>query len=284
VSWHWPGGRLDLAPGRVLQVSLQGKDVLWTPTVPSGWNVGGDRLWLAPERDWFWAGDNPNDLSLHVVPPAIDPGEWRTVRVEPRHISFAADPILHHRRTGSTTQVHIGREIHLRQATVNRVEYEVRTSLEVAAGPPDQEVGLWSILQVPTGGQLTIDLAGPWEYRDHLRPFNSNRFRVTSETAEATLPGQFMSKIGVPPDVFAGHVRYVRGSVVVERHVTVEPDRRYCDHPLQADPTGQGDALQVFEDDGHYGGYVEIEHHSPAARYGSAVVDVCRTVISVASL
>ncbi|GAB3880395.1 hypothetical protein GCM10029964_034750 [Kibdelosporangium lantanae] len=282
MSWHWPGGRLDLAPGRVLQVSLQGKDVLWTPAVADGWNVGGDRLWLAPERDWFWAGDNPDDLSQHQVPPEIDPGSgarsgWNpgTSPSPPTPSWSTGRPARPPRSTSDVRSTSSG--------PPRPVEYEVRTSLEIAAGPPQQEVGLWNILQVPTGGRLTVELAGPWAYRDYLRPFNANRFEVTDTTAETLLPGQFMSKIGVQPDVFAGRVRYARAGVTVERNVTVRPDRRYCDHPLRADPSGQGDALQVFEDDGHYGGYVEIEHHSPAARYGTAVVDVCRTVVTVAS-
>jgi hypothetical protein len=110
--------------------------------------------------------------------------------------------VLSHRRNGSTTQVHIGRDVYLRYADSTLVVYEVRTSVEIAAGPAEQTV-------------------------------------------------------------------------------EVHPERRYCDHPLGTDPAGQGDAIQVFEDGGHYGGYAEIEHHSPAARYGSSVLDVCRTAISL---
>jgi hypothetical protein len=281
VNWEWAGGRLDLVAGRVLQVSLQGVDAFWTSPGAPDWNVGGDRLWLGPERDWFWAGNDPADLSGHLVPPEIDPGEWRTVRFEMGHASFAADPVLHNRRDTSATQVHIGRDVYLRYADAVRVVYEVRTSVEIAAGPEDQEVSAWSVLQVPTGGLLSIGLAGAWGYRDYLRPFNGSRFSVDGSCAEAKLTGAFMSKIGVQPDVFAGRLSYQRDGVTIERHVDVQPARRYCDHPLGSDVAGQGDVLQVFEDDGHYGGYAEIEHHSPAVRYGSSVVDVCTTMVNL---
>jgi hypothetical protein len=92
-----------------------------------------------------------------------------------------------------------------------------------------------------------------------------------------------MGKIGITPAAFAGHVRYARGDLVIERQVNVQPHSRYCDHPLRADRSRQGDALQVFEDDGHYGGYAEIEHHSPAAATGgpNGIVDVCRTTVTL---
>lgn len=286
MTWDWPGGRLLLTPGRVLQVTLAGIDTLWTDPVARDWNAGGDRLWFGPERDWFWATEDaadPGDLAGHLVPAEIDPGKWRTDRLQPRHARFAADPVLHHRRTGATTRLHVIRDVYLRYADSTRVVYEVHTTLQIAEAPPAQEVSAWSVLQVPTGGSLEIELTGPWAYRDYLEPVDQNRLRVTDTRAEVRLTGRTMGKIGVRPDVFGGRLRYTHDNFVIERHVDVQPQRRYCDHPLGADRAEQGDALQVFEDDGHYGGYVEIEHHSPAigGKSPRTVVDVCRTVVSV---
>ncbi len=281
MIWEWAGGRMDLVPGRVLQVSLGGRDAFWAAPDAPDWNVGGDRLWLGPERDWFWAADDPGDLSRHLVPAQIDPGEWRTISLAMGHACYAADPVLSHRTNGSTTQVHIGRDVYLKYADSYRVVYEVHTRVEIAAGPPEQEVSAWSVLQVPTGGHLRLDLAGEWAYRDYLRPFDARRFTVRDHRACAELPGQFMAKIGIQPDVVAGPMRYVHDGLTIERAIEVHPDRRYCDHPLGADRSGQGDAVQVFEDDGHYGGYAELEHHSPAARYAEPVLDVCRTTVSL---
>jgi hypothetical protein len=274
----WPGGRLELATGRVLQVSLQGNNAFWTAD-STDWNIGGDRLWLGPERDWFWVGDDPDDLTKHIVPPEIDPGKWHTVHIGPRRAEFKANPVLRHRRTRARTRVHVRREIFLRHADATRAIYDVRTSLEVQW--PGQEVSAWTVLQVPTGGVLEFSLAGPFGYRDYLRPVDSARFATSEDHVSIRLTGQTMDKFGVRPDVFAGRLRYVSDALIIERQVDVQPRRRYCDHPLGADPAGQGDALQVFEDDGHYGGYAEIEHHSPAARRSAPVVDVCRTVITL---
>jgi hypothetical protein len=287
VIWDWAGGRIELAAGRVLQVTLQGQDAFWTAAEPSGWNVGGDRLWLGPERDWFWAGDDPDDLSLHQVPPEIDPGEWRADEQEMGRATYVANPVLRNRQTGDSTRVHITRQILLRYADSARVEYEIHTTLQVVAAPPGQEVSAWSVLQVPTGGVLTVRLSGDClHYRDYLKPADRERLTVGDGVAEIRLDGKAMSKIGIRPDVVSGRLSYEREGLIIERQMDVHPANRYCDHPLGADRAEQGDAVQVFEDDGHYGGYAEIEHHSPAIRINGpkTVVDVCRTAVSTVTV
>jgi hypothetical protein len=284
MIWEWAGGRIELAAGRVLQVTLQGQEAFWTAAEPAGWNVGGDRLWLGPERDWFWAGDDPDDLSSHQVPPEIDPGEWRAGQQEMGRATYVATPVLRNRQTGDSTRVHITRQILLRYADSVRIEYEVHTTLQVEAAPPEQEVSAWSVVQVPTGGVLKVQLPGVFlQYRDYLKPADRKRLTVGDGLAEIRLDGKAMSKIGLRPDSFAGCVSYERDGLVIERHVDVHPESRYCDHPLGADRAEQGDVLQVFEDDGHYGGYAEIEHHSPAVRINGpkTVVDVCRTSVTL---
>lgn len=284
MIWDWAGGRIELAGGRVLQVTVQGRDAFWTASEPVGWNVGGDRLWLGPERDWFWAGEDPADLAAHQVPLEIDPGQWRIDQQEMGRATYVASPVLRNRQTGDSTCVHIKRQILLHYADSVRIEYEVRTTLHVVAAPAGQEVSAWSVLQVPTGGVLKVQLSGVFlQYRDYLTPADRGRLTVGDDVAEIRLDGKAMSKIGIRPDVFAGRASYERDGLVIERHMDVHPESRYCDHPLGADRAGQGDVFQVFEDDGHYGGYAEIEHHSPAIRIGGAetVVDVCRTVVTL---
>jgi hypothetical protein len=280
VNWEWAGGSMVVAGARVMQVTLGGRDAFWTAAEPDGWNVGGDRLWLGPERDWFWAGDDPEDLSRHQVPPQIDPGEWQTGQAGMGHATFVATPELRNRTTDERTKVRLVRQILLRYADSARVEYDVHTTVEVVGGPPGQEVSAWSVLQVPTGGTLRFGLSGgKLRYREYLRPGMADRFATRDNQAEVRLDGQVMSKIGIRPDVVDGRLRYERDGLLIERHIDVQPQARYCDHPLGADRAEQGDVLQVFEDDGHYGGYAEIEHHSPAIGVNGVKTDVCRTVV-----
>jgi hypothetical protein len=75
--------------------------------------------------------------------------------------------------------------------------------------------------------------------------------------------------------VATGLLRYALPGLVIERHIDVHPGGDYRDGPYEL----TGDVIQVFEDDGHYGGYAELEHHSVACHPGQTVIDRCRTVI-----
>jgi hypothetical protein len=278
VTWSWPGGRLELGHGRIRQVELGGRAAFWTTPEPDGrnvgWNVGGDRLWLGPESDWFWASDDHTDLSAHVVPGEIDPGRWATY-VGDRHAVLTADVRLTHRRSGAVTRVRVRREVDLLTAGPGAVSYRTRTTLDVVAGPPGQAVDAWSIVQVPDGGVLDVALAGPLAYRDHLAPAPPERIVDHGDRVAVELTGESMFKIGFAPSVVAGRLTYVLPDLTVERVFDVRPHLPYC----------EGDAVQVFDDDGHYGGYAELEHHSPAAVTSATgtgrTVDVCVTTVSL---
>lgn len=271
MIWSWQGGHLELAHGRVLQVVLAGEPAFWTAGEPQGWNVGGDRLWLGPESDWFWSTDDHSDLAAHVVPPEIDPGRW-TARTHDHHTTLTMHADLTHRRTGTITSVRVHRDIDLLATSPTSVTYRTATTLDVLAGPPGQPVDAWSVLQVPNGGVAEVGLRAPLTYRDHLAPLDPAHITDHGTRATITLTGDAMFKIGFAPETVTGDVTYRHGAFTIRRVVDVGPDR-YCE-----------DAIQIFDDDGHYGDYAELEHHTPAAitsPHGTAHTQgTCTTTIS----
>jgi hypothetical protein len=245
-------------------------EAFWSARDAPDWNVGGDRLWFGPERDWFWAGTG--GLDDHQVPAEIDPGNWKALSDS----EWRLEARLRNRTTGDLTEIDVTRRVIIVEQSPNRIEYRTTNTLRVLSG---QAVSAWNVLQVPLGGQLTIGLAAELSYRDYLDPVDPSRFTVRGGQAVLQSTGEHMFKIGLPARVFGGWLFYARGDIVIERTVPVHQNRHYCDGPRDADPAAPGDVLQIFEDDGHYGGYTEIEHHSPAARAGESVVDDYRTVL-----
>ena len=264
----------DPRSGRILQVSVRGRDAFWVAAPDqAGWNLGGDRLWLGPERDWFWAGTARDDLSRHRVPAEIDPGNWDVVHQRPDGIDLVLSATLVDRNTGELTSVLVERHVTVLADTRYVAEYETETVLQVQGGRP---VDLWSIVQVPLGGRLEIGVTGEFSFRDHLTsPVDPSRFTHSPDMATIDLTGKIMSKFGITSSVATGLLRYTVPGLVIERHIEVQPGGDYLDGPYHL----TGDVIQVFEDDGHYGGYAELEHHSIAAHPGQSVVDRCRTVI-----
>jgi len=264
--------------GRVLQASVRGRDAFWVaPTDssegPSDWNLGGDRLWLGPERNWFWRGAGRDDLANHTVPAEIDPGNWDAVHRSTDGLDLVLTATLRDRDTGAPTSVVVERHVTVHADTRYVAEYETETVLHVQSGQP---VDAWSVVQVPLGGRLEIGVTGQFSFRDHLpEPVDPARFTVSRGIAAIDLLGKRMTKFGVTSDTATGLLRYTRPGLVMERHIDIRPGGAYLDGPYHH----TGDVIQVFEDDGHYGGYAELEHHSIAARPGETVVDRCRTVI-----
>lgn len=261
---------IEFADGRVFH------EAFWSARAAPDWNVGGDRLWFGPERDWFWTGTGDGvGLGDHKVPAEIDPGTWKNLSDNEWRMTTR----LRNRTTDERTEVDVTRRVTIVEQSPHRVEYRTTNTLHVLSGPPGQAVSAWNVLQVPLGGVLTIGLAAALSYRDYLDPLDPTRLAVSGGQAVLRSTGERMFKIGLTAAVFAGWLFYTRGDVVIERTVPVHRNRRYCDGPRDADPAAPGDAVQIFEDDGHYGGYTEIEHHSPAAYPGQSVVDDYRTVL-----
>jgi len=295
IVWATPAGQVQLSPsqGRVLQVRVGAEAAFWQPDVFSGgWNAGGDRLWLAPEADWFWNYQDGRAIG-YEVPEALDPGAWRQCALDERTCEWEQQAGLKHRRREEVLELRLRRRISLlpdvsRPYFTRALAYATDDAATIVSGIPQQWISLWCVLQVPAGGQAFVGTRGEAEVHDYFEPIPESLSQIGERHVRFELTGRRQFKVGISPEAATGTLLYVRpvadGYLGIVRRFFCQPWRSYCDAPLGS-AGGQGDAVQIYSDDGTLGAFGEIECHSPAfpasgrgSQFGSSHVTIVGAV------
>ena len=295
VSWTTSAGQIELLPahGRVLQVQVGAEKAFWQPEEYLGdWNVGGDRLWLSPEADWFHQYEGGKATS-YEVPKTLDPGTWSQRVCTKQVCEWEQLARLKNQRQNNFLEVSLRRRITLlpdvSHAHFTRsLAYATDDSATILTGIPEQQIGFWSLIQVPSGGQAYVGTRGAAAGRDYFNLIPESERSVTERYVRFEFAGKKSFKVGVSPEAATGTFLYVRPAsngdyVGIVRRFFCQPWRGYCDAPLTAE--GQGDAVQVYCDDGTLGAFGEIEYHSAAfpaseagAQFGASHLTIVGTI------
>ena len=292
------GPAMLIAPSlgaRVLALSpegLSGKNLFWLNDAVFNpefwkdgpeWNAGGLRSWLAPEVSFFLDSEN-----VAFMPEALDPGAYSLVNSSGTMAVFSNDILL---RTRDGIEYHciLSREIHLLEsyqwpemsAVPEGVRYagvRVVHSLENAGnriiGEDIPYIGLWSILQVQTPGTMIIPVTDvvrdgdAWRY--YFDPAPADWVADSGDAFTVRIDGRRRFKIGFAPEYSAAAIAYIsldaggNGTLFIKQFM-VDPNGVYVDGPPEIE-SDNGDAVQLYNDDGNYGGFAELECHGPAQK------------------
>jgi hypothetical protein len=153
---HWRGeNALWVNPAFMERLRIGVKDDGWT-------NPGGDRMWLAPEEEFFAEGQG--------VPPAIDPGRFTRVAEKPCYRMENRGEALAW-QSGVRVRFRIERRIRpLEQeelsaawgaSSLRQAGYEEEVTLEVS-GDQGCPAWLWNVTQVPAGAEVRVPLRRYW--------------------------------------------------------------------------------------------------------------------------
>lgn len=291
IIWRDEANSITLLPerGRVLQVLVRGQQAFWTPDEPAQspadeWNVGGDRLWVAPEAAWFWKTLRSVDFEQYEIPRALDPGQWKLSQSTDSFCEMTQQVRLSHQHNKRPYSFDLTRRferIALREppfegSVAYYSENELRLRPSSAAQHDAQSIGLWSLLQVPAGGVMSIGLRSgaahsETGWRDYFTPIERRMWTSEAGALHLQISGNDQYKIGVAPHALTGRVAYARAvgdeMMFVLRQWAPQPWLDYCDAPLsQVD--SHGDALQVYNDNGGASSFGEVELHTPSLRFG----------------
>jgi hypothetical protein len=228
------------------------------------WNVGGERLWLSPELEYFVA-DRHDFWNTYAVPPSIDPGAHHLSKSE-AGLRLTSQLTLASARTGAGQDVEIARTITPEPApadlppTVRAVRYSEEITIDSAAdGPP---VVPWIVRQVQLEGRVLVPARPGARARSIVGPLPHDAKVATIEGFAFSLAEGHMFKVAFPAREIAPAIAYVlprgEGTAAVVMSFDGTADSAYFEEPPDR-PGDNGYSAFVFRDDGRFGGYGELE-------------------------
>lgn len=247
------------------------------------WNLGAERLWIGPEIEYM-VRDRRDFAGSYHLPPTMDPGSWRVVgttahgglavehemqlhafgQQAPLSIAVAqtlsplADPIAvrsgpdgrEPARTAAGDLKHLGWR---REVTVRRAADDQRLAACQA----------WVLIQVDVGGTVVVPGAGGARVTDYFEPVDDDHLARLDDDLLLRLTGTTRYKVGVPSGAHRGSVLYRRDlpddrAALWLRTFDDTQASRYLEQPPDA-PDHGGDSVFVYNDDGRYGDFGEVE-------------------------
>ncbi|WP_372630982.1 DUF6786 family protein [Cohnella sp.] len=245
------------------------------------WNIGGERVWLSPEREYHVMALEPS--VRYTVQQSIDPGAYRFEKSEQGERSGS----IAWRQEGSARQFRSGKDVRfelaksvrladdpLRCASDERsddysfIGYEASIALTVEEERDIPPLSSWSVIQVPAGGYAYAPTYGECRPTDLFAPTSSSRLAVSKGMVRFKMDAKASHKLSLKSWQTTGRFGYFRQDdrglcSLVLRAIAPDPSSDYLDTPW-GDPEDRGHCVQLYNDDGKIGLFGELEHHAPA--------------------
>ena len=246
-------------------------------------NSGGERTWLSPEIDLFLPDFPKTDR--YFQPRQLDPGDYK-ISGEMDQRSLKNELTVNLSRSRKEVHLQIAREF---GPAADPLRYEPqysdlrkelvyagcaqRSTLSILDASPDSsiQVGLWSLLQLPHGGEMLIPVFGRATPRTLLGKINPSDLREEDGLVRWKMRAKGEHKIGLNAVSCAGRIGYVHQRSKTEwdlvvRNFFVAPSSEYIDAPW-SDPSALGCAVQACNVHSGLGSFSELEYHSPAVNH-----------------
>lgn len=237
------------------------------------WNIGGDRVWVAPEIQ-FNIRDRKQFRETLDTPKTIDPGSFSMKRSRDAVILHQSMDLESHNTV--TGMVHIEFERTVRKALnplrklpdydilmqgVSYCGFEQVLDLTAESGQ-DIYAESWDLLQVRPKGVLYIPMYRPLRGTDHYEPAGSHEYLAGNGVC-LRITGDSRYKIAYKSAVLTGRFGYLSDDkdgecCLIIMNYPNNPSAMYSEEP----PLIEGDtgySIHIYNDDGHSGGFAEME-------------------------
>lgn len=243
------------------------------------WNIGGNRLWISPERNFFYR--RPGSFEEWFCQPSLDPGNWRIESSSDSSVTLEENLGLEDIANQTSINLSLSRRISLLGIETRRglgcMVLRVREAM-LAKGDFKDGINLWSLTQIRPGGTVLIPTrpkAKPINYFDEIP---RDRLKVSSDHVSFRIDGVAAYKLGIRPEDMSNPgssciVYYMQHgkdkAFLLSMSTTMAPlSQEECLDVAKSDPNGPKGCVQSYNSgpDLRFG---EMElHFRPAIRLG----------------
>jgi hypothetical protein len=239
------------------------------------WNLGGERVWIAPEIQ-FNVADRTRFWETHHIPPQMDPGDFQSTHEAGRVLLEGQMALEAHNLATGTLDLHVRHEISAQVPNPLRGTRQAALMEGVAYAGVSRTVGLsrsepgdilcesWCLMQLNPGGTLHIPVTNPQaEATAYFGDPAPDTTAVVDGALRIHLTGQRQYKLGYKAAYMTGRMGYLgslpdgRGFLLI-RNFFNDPSSVYCEEP-DTQPGVNGHSVHVYNDGGQFGGNGEME-------------------------
>jgi len=239
------------------------------------WNIGGDRMWIAPEIQYH-VPDRSDFWGSVFWPEQVDPGTYSLGQPESGHWRLSQDMVLEAYNLASGQKgLHLERLIRQVEDPLRNVtEYPDLIDGVLFAGY-EQAVTLserkrddimseaWSLTQLNPGGVLVIPASPRVEYTDYYQPIDESLQTIRPNHVRLKITGDRQYKVGYKAAHVFGRLAYYNHldddrAYLIVRNFFNNPSMPYAEEPDHT-PGCRGHSIHVYNDDGNAGGFGELE-------------------------
>jgi len=238
-------------------------------------NSGGERTWLAPEVDFFFPAFP--DLKKYWQQRELDPGNYRITGNNGK-LTWGTRAALTLSRDNRKVNLEITKSLSpglnpLRydressDAGIKYAGYSLRTTLKFAGAGPAPQIGLWTLTQLPHGGDMLVPTFFRSQPKIYMGTISQDDLGVGDHLIRYSMRAKGEHKLGIRATAITGRAGYLRiaggeASLVV-RNFSVNPSAEYVDVPW-TETENFGFAFQACNVNSNLGAFSELEYHVPA--------------------
>lgn len=229
-----------------------------------GWNLGGERCWIAPEIQYN-VRDRNDFFGTLATPPAIDPGHYE-MTVQANAVYYEQEIALEAYNIASgEKRLRVSRAVRpvpnpLPDAVMDGAHYggyeQTATLTELNATPIMSEI--WNLVQLNAGGTLLIPVIGDAQYSEYFGSPPDDAKYAQGNHLRIAITGERQFKVGYKSVCISGRMGYWNRLADGREYLLVRcffnnPSSIYAEEPPDK-PGVTGHSVHVYNDGGEFGG------------------------------